>query len=66
MRVAIEVLWSDPCTDDKFSGIHPNLDRDPSNSGKMVKFGKDLVDSFLQINNADYILRAHECVENGY
>lgn len=44
MRAIIEVLWSDPCQDDSFNGTQLNPDRDPTNSGKMMKFGKDLVD----------------------
>lgn len=66
MQTVIEVLWSDPCPNDSIDGHQLNPERDPSNSGKMVKFGKNLVDEFLYNCDADYILRAHECVENGF
>jgi hypothetical protein len=66
LRIIGDILWSDPCSDDSVEGIHPNFERDPENTGKIVKFGKDLVDKFLCITNADYILRGHECVENGF
>jgi serine/threonine-protein phosphatase PPG1 len=41
----------------------------PSNSqfsGVGYVFGEDVVDRFLEVNNVDYILRAHQLCVDGY
>lgn len=47
-------------------GIHPNFARDPFGTGNIVKFGPDIVSQFLEKNKLKYILRAHECVMDGF
>lgn len=39
--------------------------RDPQGTGNIVKFGPDIVKSFLKNNNMLKIIRAHECVMDG-
>ena len=39
--------------------------RDPSGTGNIVKFGPDRVREFLDKNALNYIIRAHECVQDG-
>ena len=52
-----ELLWSDP--DDI-----PDWESNPRGAG--VIFGKGLVDKFLQINNMNFIVRAHQLIMEGY
>ena len=40
--------------------------RDPNNTGNIVKFGPDRVENFLKHNNLSLIVRAHECVMDGF
>jgi len=47
-------------------GIQPNFIRDPNGTGNIVKFGPDRVKLFLENNKVKYILRAHECVMDGF
>lgn len=47
-------------------GIQPNIIRDPAGTGNIVKFGPDRVDEFLHKNNLSMIIRAHECVMDGF
>jgi hypothetical protein len=62
----VDVLWSDPTDSDVEMGIQPNSTRDPTGVGNIVKFGPDRVDEFLNTNNLSLILRAHECVMDGF
>ena len=52
-----DLLWSDPMA---------NLGRSPSKRGVGVQFGPDVTQSFLKLNNVDYVIRSHEVKENGY
>jgi len=63
--LVVDILWSDPTDSDDDKGILPNHVRDPNQSGNIVKFGPDRVQSFCKHNNIDYIIRAHECVMDG-
>lgn len=63
--LVVDILWSDPTDSDDEKGIQPNHVRDPNQSGNIVKFGPDRVQSFCKRNNLDYIIRAHECVMDG-
>jgi protein phosphatase len=47
-------------------GITPNFPRDSRGTGDIVRFGPDRVHSFLKNNNLNMIVRAHECVMNGF
>ena len=55
-----ELLWSDPDDISDISGWDPN----PRGAG--VIFGSGLVDRFLQTNNMNFIVRAHQLIMEGY
>jgi len=65
-QIVMDILWSDPTENDNEFGIQPNLIRDSRNYGNIVKFGPDIVDRFLKVNNLSMIIRAHECVLDGF
>jgi protein phosphatase len=65
-QIAMDILWSDPTDNDDELGIQPNVQRDSNNFGNIVKYGPDVVKNFLQSNNLSYIIRAHECVLDGF
>jgi len=52
-----ELLWSDP---DDISDWESN----PRGAG--VIFGSGLVDKFLQMNNMNFVVRAHQLIMEGY
>lgn len=52
------IAWSDPQPD---SGTSPNEDR-----GCGMKYGPDVVRSFLSDHNLKYLIRSHEPVDEGY
>eukprot|EP00914_Ancora_sagittata_P024837 GHVO01049559.1.p1 GENE.GHVO01049559.1~~GHVO01049559.1.p1 ORF type:complete len:879 (-),score=113.27 GHVO01049559.1:304-2940(-) len=61
-----DLLWSDPTDNDSLRGVMRNDTRDPDGSGHIVKYGPDRVISFLKANKFDLIIRAHECVMDGF
>lgn len=61
-----DILWSDPTENDSKLGIVPNQIRDPDQTSKIVRFGPDRVIDFLVNNKLDLIIRAHECVMDGF
>lgn len=65
-QLVVDILWSDPTDSDLETGIQPNSTRDPTGVGNIVKFGPDRVSEFLKNNNLSLILRAHECVMDGF
>ena len=65
-QLVVDILWSDPTDSDIETGIQPNSTRDPTGVGNIVKFGPDRVEEFLNSNNLTLILRAHECVMDGF
>jgi len=65
-QLVLDILWSDPADTDNDLGIFPNCLRDPQGAGNIVKFGPDRVSDFLQKNNLSMIVRAHECVMDGF
>ena len=65
-KFAMDLLWSDPTDNDEELGIQPNYQRDSNNLGFIVKYGPDIVKKFLKDNNLSYIIRAHECVLDGF
>ena len=65
-QLVVDILWSDPTDSDIETGIQPNSTRDPTGVGNIVKFGPDRVEEFLKTNNLTLILRAHECVMDGF
>lgn len=65
-QLVIDILWSDPTDDDLERGIQPNPSRDTSGTGNIVKFGPDRVEELLDANSLSMIIRAHECVMDGF
>eukprot|EP01055_Gregarina_sp_Pseudo9_P000564 Gregarina_sp_Pseudo_9__563@NODE_1361_length_1663_cov_4_368842_g1272_i0_p1_GENE_NODE_1361_length_1663_cov_4_368842_g1272_i0NODE_1361_length_1663_cov_4_368842_g1272_i0_p1_ORF_typecomplete_len308_score38_89Metallophos/PF00149_28/4_3e31Metallophos_2/PF12850_7/0_0005_NODE_1361_length_1663_cov_4_368842_g1272_i06881611 len=61
-----DLLWSDPTDNDSIVGVVPNDVRDPERTGRIVRYGPDRVIDFLHNNKLDLIIRAHECVMDGF
>jgi len=62
-RVVIDALWSDPY--DPAAGSQHNTHISPRGNGAS-RFTPDRVRKFVTANNLQFIVRAHECVQNGY
>lgn len=65
-KLILDILWSDPTESDAELGIQSNDIRDPNKTGNIVKYGPDRVHEFLKKNNLGMIVRAHECVMDGF
>jgi len=65
-QIIIDILWSDPTATDTELGIQPNMTRDPKGKASIYKFGPDRVKTFLKNNHLEFIIRAHECVPQGF
>lgn len=62
-----DLLWSDPSDSDVIKGVTMNETRDPDGTGRIVKFGPDRVEEFLEKNPPlSMIIRAHECIMDGF
>ncbi|GAB4841206.1 Serine/threonine-protein phosphatase bsl1 [Ancistrocladus abbreviatus] len=59
--VLMDLLWSDPTENDSVEGLRPNA-RGPG----LVTFGPDRVADFCKKNKLQLIIRAHECVMDGF
>jgi len=59
--ILMDLLWSDPTMNDSVEGVLPS----PRGPG-LVTFGPDRVKAFCQANNLQMIVRAHECVMDGF
>ncbi|XP_024537636.1 serine/threonine-protein phosphatase BSL3 isoform X1 [Selaginella moellendorffii] len=59
--ILMDLLWSDPTENDSVEGLRPNA-RGPG----LVTFGPDRVMEFCKNNNLQLIVRAHECVMDGF
>ncbi|KAL6761015.1 Metallo-dependent phosphatase-like protein [Haematococcus lacustris] len=59
--VLMDLLWSDPTTNDTVQGVQPS----PRGPG-LVTFGPDRVKDFCKNNGLQMIVRAHECVMDGF
>ncbi|KAI6669745.1 hypothetical protein NL676_004630 [Syzygium grande] len=57
----MDLLWSDPTENDGVEGLRPNA-RGPG----LVTFGPDRVMDFCNNNDLELIVRAHECVMDGF
>ena len=57
----MDLLWSDPTMNDSVEGVLPS----PRGPG-LVTFGPDRVKAFCLANNLQMIIRAHECVMDGF
>merc|ERR1719506_1025006 len=60
-----DILWSDPTEDDSVVGIHSNLQRGGSGQN-ICKYGPDRVKDFCRDAGLKLVIRAHECVQDGY
>ena len=65
-QIVMDILWSDPTDNDEELGIQQNTLRDSRGYGNIVRFGPDCVEKFLTNNNLSMIIRAHECVLDGF
>ena len=65
-QLVVDLLWSDPTDCDSEMGIQANTIRDPGGTGNIVKFGPDMVQKFLHNNGLSLVVRAHECVMDGF
>ncbi len=65
-QIIMDILWSDPTDNDEELGIQSNPLRDTKSYGNIVKYGPDVVEKFLKHNNLSMIIRAHECVPDGF
>jgi len=61
-ELLLDLLWSDPTASDDVLGVHTNEER----GSPVVCFGPDRVHSFLRDNGLSLIIRAHECVMDGF
>uniref|UniRef100_A0A0C9RKS9 Serine/threonine-protein phosphatase n=1 Tax=Wollemia nobilis TaxID=56998 RepID=A0A0C9RKS9_9CONI len=59
--VLMDLLWSDPTENDSVEGLRPNA-RGPG----LVTFGPDRVLDFCKKNKLQLMIRAHECVMDGF
>lgn len=59
--VLMDLLWSDPTVNDAVEGVQPS----PRGPG-LVTFGPDRVMEFCRANGLQMIVRAHECVMDGF
>ncbi|XP_043720245.1 serine/threonine-protein phosphatase BSL1-like [Telopea speciosissima] len=59
--ILMDLLWSDPTENDGIEGLRPNA-RGPG----LVTFGPDRVKDFCKKNKLQLIIRAHECVMDGF
>ncbi|OVA11421.1 Phosphoesterase domain [Macleaya cordata] len=59
--ILMDLLWSDPTENDSIEGLRPNA-RGPG----LVTFGPDRVIEFCKKNKLQLIIRAHECVMDGF
>ncbi|KAF5180747.1 Serine/threonine-protein phosphatase BSL1 [Thalictrum thalictroides] len=59
--ILMDLLWSDPTENDSIEGLRPNA-RGPG----LVSFGPDRVADFCKKNKLQLIIRAHECVMDGF
>jgi diadenosine tetraphosphatase ApaH/serine/threonine PP2A family protein phosphatase/Ca2+-binding EF-hand superfamily protein len=63
-KVVLDALWSDPF-DDPAKTNQPSTHLSPRGNGAN-RFTADRVKAFCAKNNLQLIVRAHECVQNGY
>eukprot|EP00300_Choanocystis_sp_HF-7_P019909 c20460_g1_i4.p1 GENE.c20460_g1_i4~~c20460_g1_i4.p1 ORF type:complete len:327 (-),score=90.78 c20460_g1_i4:354-1334(-) len=59
--LCMDLLWSDPTDNDAVLGTHAN-----ARGECLTAFGPDRVESFCEENQIQMIIRAHQCVKDGY
>lgn len=60
-NLLFDILWSDPTEADDVNGVRPN-----ARGEGVVRFGPDRVQDFCRTNHLQLVLRAHECVWDGF
>ena len=60
-RLLNDILWSDPTDSDCLEGVLPNA-RGPNT----VQYGPDRVRAFCDANGLKLVIRAHQCVNDGF
>ena len=64
-KVVLDALWSDPFDPSSSSQAASGTHLSPRGNGAS-RFGPDRVKQFCANNNLQLIVRAHQCVQNGY
>ena len=64
-KVVLDALWSDPFDPNSANATIAGTHLSPRGNGAS-RFGPDRVKQFCANNNLQLIVRAHECVQNGY
>ncbi|CAD8166845.1 unnamed protein product [Paramecium pentaurelia] len=65
-KIALELLWSDPCLSEDELENQPNPERDIFQNRQIMRFGTNRVSKFLQENNLNIIIRSHEPTQEGF
>ncbi|KNC48981.1 serine/threonine protein phosphatase [Thecamonas trahens ATCC 50062] len=60
-HIVRDLLWSDPTASDSVVGVHAN-----SRGPDVTTYGPDRVQHFCIDNDVSMIIRAHECVQDGF
>ena len=65
-KVVLDALWSDPFDPASAAGVAASAGHLSPRGTGASRFGPDRVKTFCANNNLQLIVRAHECVQNGY
>ena len=65
-KVVLDALWSDPFDPANVAAPNHSASHLSPRGNGASRFGPDRVKSFCAENNLQLIVRAHECVQNGY
>ncbi|CAD8102091.1 unnamed protein product [Paramecium primaurelia] len=65
-KIALELLWSDPCLQEEELDNVPNPDRDIFQNKQIFRFGTNRINKFLQENSLNMIIRSHEPTMEGF
>ncbi|CAD8187082.1 unnamed protein product [Paramecium pentaurelia] len=65
-KIALELLWSDPCLNEDEQENQPNVERDLFQNKSIIRFGNNRINKFLQENNLNMIIRSHEPTNEGF
>mmetsp|Transcript_43522 Transcript_43522/g.57596 ORF Transcript_43522/g.57596 Transcript_43522/m.57596 type:complete len:148 (-) Transcript_43522:346-789(-) len=59
-QMCMDILWSDPTSNDEVLGMQVNTVRDPQKQNNIMCYGPDIVDKFLKQNQITMIVRSHQ------